>query len=196
MLRRTLPLLLLASLGACAATTVDQDDAATDAAAIEPAVTDGWIVGRAEASAATASLATAAAVEAARTELARAVDAEVAAMAATLRGAVRDLDDPETLRRFENARHLAASETLRGAPAAQTESYLEPDGQFSATALLAVDAYEPALQFYEQLRRIGRFEDRLAGTTAWDALAERAAARQMERAETPPLPPLSGVFEP
>jgi len=195
MLRRMLPLLLLLPLGACATTAADREAAANDAnaPAWRLADADGRLVGRAEAHGATAALATAAAVEAARAELTRVVEAEVAALASTLRDSVRDLDDPEALRRFENARHLAASGTLRAAAPPRTAPYLEPAGGFSAVAVLAVDADEPALRLHEQLRRIGRFEDRLAGNAGWESLAERAAARRMERAETPPLPPVSGI---
>ena len=194
MLRQTLPLLFLLALGACA-TTPGDSEGETAATSGEASAFVGRIVGRGVATGASSAVATASAIESARSDLARKVESRIRSLAATLRDDVLDLDDPEAMRRFENARHLAAAETLRAAPPPQVGTYLEASGYSSATARVSVDDDEPALRLYEQLRRIERFEDRLAGEPDWQALAERAAARRLERAEPPPLPPVGGTVE-
>lgn len=190
----TLTLCVLAPLAGCATAGSRTAPASppSDAPAWYDASPAGALIGRASVEASSPTIAATAATDDARAALGALVEAAVADLADVLRPAVIALDDDEALRRFENARHLAASETLRAAERSRVETYLDPDGRYRAFALLAADADEPALRLHNEMQRIDGLAQGLAGDDAWRSLAARADARRAEITSDSPLPPVGG----
>jgi hypothetical protein len=190
----TLTLCLLAPLTGCA--MAGSRPAAGGAPSDAPAWYDdapaGALVARASAEASSALIAEALATDDARAALSLLVEAAITDLINSLRPAVIALGDDGAQLRFENARYLAASETLRAAERTRVEAYLDPDGRYRAFAVLAADADEPARRLHDELRRIDGLAERLAGDDAWRSLAARADARRAEIAADSPLPPVGG----
>lgn len=162
----------------------------TNEASAPAAGADGAITASGSGIGATPTFARNSAIDDARRRLTPGVEEAVERLAQELRPEVEALDEPDALRRFESARSLAVREAIAAATLSSSEVYLEPDGGYSAAAVLSVHADDPALRLFERLREAGRLASSLAEAPAWDDLRQRALRRRVQRAELPPIPPI------
>jgi hypothetical protein len=152
---------------------------------------DRTLIETAQANMATRELAEAAAINSARANLALTIETRVDVLQRNFTEQVNALNDPEVLRRFQDANNIVASTTLRGSYLARKETYIEPDGSYRSFVMMRLDGGDIDLNYFDALRQIQLLETRLRSSEAWSELEKRAKELRDERNRSGALPPMT-----